>query len=137
MKPGFIEDTWMDEMEKKRYEYNVYDNRCPTRDLLTRLADKWVLLVLDKLEQGPTRFNTLRREIMGVTQKMLTQTLRKLERDGLVERNIYNTMPMTVEYRLTPLAATLIETISGITHWAESNMDAVAAAQATYDQAHR
>jgi DNA-binding HxlR family transcriptional regulator len=124
-------------MNTQLFEYNIYDSRCPTRDLLARLADKWVLLILDKLEQGPARFNSLRRDIMGITQKMLTQTLRRLERDGLVERTVFQSMPVTVEYKLTPLAATLIETVTVLAHWAESNMDAVAAAQVAYDQAGR
>ncbi|MCA1323743.1 winged helix-turn-helix transcriptional regulator [Herbaspirillum sp. alder98] len=122
-------------MNTPLFAYNIYDSRCPTRDLLARLADKWVLLVMDKLENGPMRFNTLRREIMGITQKMLTQTLRKLERDGLIERTVFQTMPVTVEYRLTALATTLIETVTVLAHWAESNMDAVAAAQTAYDSA--
>ena len=120
-------------MATRLFEYNIYDSRCPTRDLLARLADKWVLLVLDKLEQGPTRFNTLRRDIMGITQKMLAQTLKRLERDGLVERTVFQTKPITVEYKLTPLASTLIESVTVLAHWAESNMDAVSAAQTAYD----
>ncbi|MFJ3056691.1 winged helix-turn-helix transcriptional regulator [Herbaspirillum sp. NPDC087042] len=124
-------------MSTPLYEYDIYDSRCPTRDLLARLADKWVLLVLDRLDNGPTRFNTLRRDIMGITQKMLTQTLRKLERDGLVERTVFEGKPVTVEYKLTPLATTLIETVTVLAHWAESNMDAVAAAQEAFDRGGR
>lgn len=70
-------------MNKLQIPYDVYDDRCPTRDVLSRLADKWALLVLGCLEKEPQRFNNLRRQIRGITQKMLTQTLRKLERDGL------------------------------------------------------
>ena len=75
-------------MNKLQLPYDVYDDRCPTRDVLSRLADKWALLVLGCLEKEPQRFNSLRRHIRGITQKMLTQTLRKLERDGLVSRKI-------------------------------------------------
>lgn len=116
-----------------RYAYNVYEDQCPTRQVLERLADKWALLILDRLETGPQRFNALKREIKQITQKVLTQTLRKLERDGLVTRTVYATKPVTVEYALTALGATLTETVAALAHWAEQNMDAVAAAQAAYD----
>lgn len=115
--------------------YNVYEDRCPTRLVLDRLADKWALLILDRLQEGPVRFNHLRREIKGISQKVLSQTLKRLERDGLVSRSVFPTVPVTVEYRLTPLGQTLTETVSALAHWAESNMDAVLAAQAAYDGA--
>jgi DNA-binding HxlR family transcriptional regulator len=115
--------------------YNVYEDRCPTRLVLDRLADKWALLILDRLREGPVRFNHLRREIKGISQKVLSQTLKKLERDGLISRSVFPTVPVTVEYRLTPLGQTLTETVSALAHWAESNMDAVLAAQAAYDGA--
>ncbi|MCX5514878.1 transcriptional regulator [Kaistia algarum] len=115
--------------------YNVYEDRCPTRLVLDRLADKWALLILDRLREDAVRFNHLRREIKGISQKVLSQTLKKLERDGLVSRSVFPTVPVTVEYRLTPLGHTLTETVSALTHWAESNMDAVFAAQAAYDGA--
>mgnify|MGYP001458510809 CR=1 FL=1 len=118
-----------------RYAYNVYEDRCPTRMVLDRIADKWAVLVLDRLEDGPVRFNAIRREIKGISQKVLSQTLKKLERDGLVHRTVYPTVPVTVEYALTPLGRTLTETVSALAHWAEHNMDAVLAAQASYDAA--
>lgn len=113
--------------------YNVYEDRCPTRLVLDRLADKWALLILDRLDDAPVRFNGLRREIKGISQKVLSQTLKRLERDGLVSRSVFPTVPVTVEYALTPLGGTLTETVSALAHWAESNMDAVLAAQAAYD----
>ena len=116
-------------------DYDVYQDRCPTRLVLERLADKWALLILDRLENGPQRFNALKRDIKRVTQKVLTQTLRKLERDGLVSRTVHATAPVTVEYALTPLGHTLTETVSALTHWAELNMGAVLAAQSAYDSA--
>jgi DNA-binding HxlR family transcriptional regulator len=122
-------------MTTSRFAYDVYEDRCPTRLVLVRLADKWALLVLDRLETGPVRFNTLRRDIKRVTQKVLAQTLRKLERDGLISRRAFATVPMTVEYDLTPLGKTLTKTVSALAHWAEKNMDAVFAAQAAYDTA--
>ncbi|MBL1256564.1 helix-turn-helix transcriptional regulator [Methylocystis sp. Sn-Cys] len=115
--------------------YNVYEDRCPTRLLLDRLADKWALLILDRLQEGPVRFNRLRRDIKGISQKVLSQTLKKLERDGLVSRAVFATVPVTVEYSLTPLGRTLNETVSAFAHWAERNMDAVLAAQRAYDEA--
>lgn len=122
-------------MNNQQIPYDIYDDRCPTRDVLSRLADKWALLVLGCLERGPHRFNNLRRSIRGITQKMLTQTLRKLERDGLVSREIFPTIPVTVEYRLSPLGQTLTQTVSLLTLWVEDNMDAMSAAQSAYDQA--
>lgn len=115
------------------HAYDVYEERCPTRLVLDRLADKWALLILDRLETGPVRFNQLRRDIKGVSQKVLSQTLKKLERDGLVSRAVFATVPVTVEYALTPLGRTLTETVAALAHWAERNMDAVLAAQAAYD----
>lgn len=115
--------------------YDVFEALCPTRMVLDRLADKWSLLILDRLGDGPVRFNRLRRDIKGISQKMLAQTLRRLERDGLVSRTIFATVPVTVEYALTGLGRTLADTAAALTHWAERNMDAVLAAQAAYDAA--
>lgn len=117
------------------HAYDVYEDRCPTRLVLERLADKWALLVLDRLEDGPARFNMLRRDIQRITQKVLTQTLRRLERDGLVAREVFATTPVTVQYSLTPLGGTLTATVAALTHWAEHHMDAVLAAQAAFDTA--
>ncbi|MBX9841277.1 MAG: helix-turn-helix transcriptional regulator [Xanthobacteraceae bacterium] len=117
-----------------QHAYNVYEDRCPTRLLLDRLADKWALLILDRLEDGPVRFNHIRRDIKGISQKVLSQTLKKLERDGLVSRTIFPTVPVTVEYALTPLGRTLTKTVSALTHWAERNMEAVLSAQQAYDK---
>ena len=114
--------------------YDVFEDRCPTRLVLDRLADKWALLVLDRLRGGPVRFNGLRRDIKGISQKVLSQTLKNLERDGLVTRTVFATVPVTVEYALTPLGLTLTETVAALAHWAERNMDAVMEAQAAYDQ---
>ncbi len=113
--------------------YNVFDLNCPTRALLDRLADKWGLLILVRLERGVARFNQLRREVEGVSQKVLSQTLKKLERDGLITRRAYPTVPVTVEYALTDLGRTLCTTVAALTDWAERNMAHVRAAQAAYD----
>lgn len=117
------------------HAYDVFDDRCPTRMVLDRLADKWALLVLDRLQGGPIRFNHLRRDIRGLSQKILSQTLKRLERDGLVERTVHPTVPVSVDYALTQLGRTLTETVATFAHWAERNMDAVLAAQAAYDAA--
>lgn len=114
--------------------YDVYEDRCPTRMVLDRIADKWALLILDKLRLDPVRFNLLRREIKGISQKVLSQTLKKLERDGLISRQVFPTVPVTVEYSLTPLGRTLTETVAALAHWAEGNIDAVLAAQRAYDE---
>lgn len=116
-----------------QWAYDVYEERCPTRMLLDRIADKWAVLILARLRAGPVRFNQLRREISGISQKVLSQTLKKLERDGLITRTVFATVPVTVEYALTPLGETLNETVAALARWAEHNMDAVLAAQAAYD----
>ncbi|MDS7596532.1 helix-turn-helix domain-containing protein [Agrobacterium tumefaciens] len=118
-----------------QYLYDVYEDRCPTRLVLDRLADKWALLILDRLRGEALRFNILRREIKGISQKVLSQTLKKLERDGLIARQAFPTVPVTVEYSLTPLGKTLTETVAALAHWAEGNIEAVMEAQKAYDAA--
>lgn len=113
--------------------WNVYEAACPTRLVLNRIADKWTVLVVSSLEQGTKRFSTLQREIGGVSQKMLTQTLRGLERDGLVTRTIYPTVPPKVEYALTPLGLTLVGLVDAIRIWSETHIEAVMQAQTIYD----
>ena len=115
--------------------YDVFDDRCPTRLVLDHLADKWSLLLLDRLDDGPVRVTQRRRDIRGLSQKILSQTLKRLERDGLVERTVRPTVPVSVEYALTPLGRTLTDTVAAFAHWAERNMDAVLAAQSAYDAA--
>lgn len=112
---------------------DVYAAQCPTRSLLDRLADKWTVLVLTTLSDEPMRFNALRRRIEGVSQKMLSQTVRQLERDGLVDRAVEATVPVSVTYSITPLGATLVTALQSVIDWAETSMPAVAEAQARYD----
>jgi DNA-binding HxlR family transcriptional regulator len=114
--------------------YNVYDSKCPTRAVLDRIADKWTVLVLGLLEGGTRRFSDLQREIDGISQKMLTQTLRELERDGLVRRTVYPEVPPHVEYDLTELGRTLSEPIAAIRRWAEEHIREVILAQKNYDK---
>jgi DNA-binding HxlR family transcriptional regulator len=102
--------------------------------VLNRIADKWSLLVLDCLRNEPTRFNQLKKAIKGVSQKVLSQTLKKLERDGLINREVFPTVPVTVEYSLTALGATLTDAVAALSHWAESHMKEVQQAQLRYDK---
>ncbi|MEJ1156914.1 winged helix-turn-helix transcriptional regulator [Prosthecomicrobium sp. N25] len=113
--------------------YDVFQRACPTRLVLDRIADKWTLLILLRLEEEPRRFNALRREVDGISQKVLSQTLRALERDGLVQRRVYPTVPVSVEYAITPLGRTLTGTVDAIRRWAQDNIESVLAAQKRYD----
>ena len=107
---------------------------CPSRMILERIADKWTTLIMGILAQSEhRRFNELRRMIGGISQKMLTQTLRDLERDGLVKRTIFPEIPPRVEYELTPLGRTLCGPLSSLTQWAHDNMDEVKRAQQAFD----
>ena len=106
---------------------------CEVRQILDRIADKWSLLAIALLEGRTLRFNELRREIDGISQRMLTVTLRQLERDGLVTRTVYPVVPPRVEYALTPLGATLHSTIQALVTWTEAHQDEVAGARAAYD----
>lgn len=103
------------------------------REVLNRIGDKWSLLVVGALAEGPRRFNHLRRGIHGVSQRMLTLTLRLLERDGLVVRTVFPTVPPSVEYALTPLGRTLIEPVRVLSLWARQNREAMRAARALFD----
>ncbi len=116
-------------------EWNVYDENCPTRLVLDRIANKWTVLVIGVLMHGTKRFGELRREIGGISQKMLTQTLRGLERDGLVNRKVYPSVPPKVEYSLTPLGTTLVGLLEDIRIWSENNIQQVLKSQEKYDLA--
>ncbi|MGW5315905.1 winged helix-turn-helix transcriptional regulator [Nocardia thailandica] len=113
--------------------YNAYLAACPARGLLDRLGDKWVSLAIVALSEGPMRYAELDRRLAGVSQKMLTQTLRSLERDGMVTRTVTPSVPVRVEYALTPLGADLVPIMRTIKDWAERNMDRVLAARTAYD----
>jgi DNA-binding HxlR family transcriptional regulator len=112
---------------------NPYESDCPTRMILDRIGDKWAVLVLGLLDGEPQRFNQLRRSIEGLSQKMLSQTLKSLERDGLVHRRAFATVPVTVEYSITPLGRTLGATLEALRLWAETHIGDVLAAQKRYD----
>jgi DNA-binding HxlR family transcriptional regulator len=119
-----------------RQDWNCFAANCPTRLVLDRIADKWSVLVMSALTLEPLRFSQLMRRVEGISQKVLSQTLKRLERDGLVERTVYATVPVTVEYAMTPLGDTLARSVRVIVTWAESNMDAVLKAQKSYDATH-
>lgn len=106
-------------------KWNPYAALCPTRQLLDRMSDKWVVLVLSLLADGPKRFSVLKREIGGISQKMLSQTLRALEQDGLLTRRAFPTVPVTVEYELTALGQSLNVALAPMTAWAIANMTRV------------
>ena len=106
---------------------------CEVRQILDRVADKWSLLVVALLDQDTLRFSELRRQIDGISQRMLTVTLRQLERDGLVDRTVYPVVPPRVEYALTPLGASLHQTIQALVRWTEANQERIASARAEYD----
>ena len=104
------------------YKADVFNKDCPSQKVLDRVADRWSALLICKLGEGTKRNGELMRTIGGISQKMLTQTLRNLERDGLVLRTIFPTVPPKVEYALTPLGTTLIEPLTAICHWTESHL---------------
>jgi DNA-binding HxlR family transcriptional regulator len=104
--------------------------------LLSRIGDKWTVLVVATLGDGPRRFNELRREIPSVSQRMLTLTLRNLERDGIVDRTVTPSIPPRVDYELTRLGHSLLKPITGLTEWALENVEAIHKAQARFDLEH-
>lgn len=112
------------------------DDDCPLRDVLNRVGDKWSVLVVTGLQGGKLRFSDLRRSIEGISQRMLTHTLRQLERDGLIERTVYPSVPVRVEYELTALGLTLTEPLAALAQWAESYRGTIQISRAAYDKAH-
>jgi DNA-binding HxlR family transcriptional regulator len=119
--------------EEAAREHDAFLAACPARQLLDRISDKWVTLIVTALTDGPQRYSDLSRRIAGVSQKMLTQTLRSLERDGLITRSVTPSVPVRVDYELTPLGQTLLPLIASIKGWAETHMPEVAAARTQYD----
>lgn len=115
--------------------WNPYLSTCPTRQVLDCVADKWAVLILGLLRHGAQRFGQLRRGIEGVSQKMLTQTLRSLERDGIVHRQVFACSPPKVEYTLTPLGDSLASTLDLLRLWAEQHIEDVLRHRAGYDLA--
>jgi DNA-binding HxlR family transcriptional regulator len=112
---------------------NLFDPDCATRLVLDRIGDKWTVLVVLLLSDGPMRFSELRSHLGRVAPKVLTQTLRRMERDGLLTREIFAEVPPRVNYALTDLGQSLIEPIIVLGDWAEINVDRIVAAQEAYD----
>ncbi|MTI44214.1 transcriptional regulator [Roseibium hamelinense] len=106
---------------------------CPVRDVLDRIGDKWSVHVMLRLASKPEGFNSLLRSVSGISQRMLTVTLRSLERDGLASRSVFDTRPPTTEYRLTPIGSSLISHLAAIAQWAVSNADAVEKNRQAFD----
>lgn len=107
--------------------------KCPVRDVLDRIGDKWSVLILKNLEEGPRRFGVLRRMIGDISQRMLTQTLRDLQRDGLILRTVYPTVPPSVDYRLTRLGTSLMDPLEHLVQWSDRNHRKVHKARLSFD----
>jgi DNA-binding HxlR family transcriptional regulator len=113
---------------------SVYDRSCPAHVVIDHLADKWAVLIIGQLANGTMRFAELRRAVDGISQKMLTVTLRDLERDGLVNRKLYASVPPKVEYSLTSLGASLSDKAEELCRWAEANMEQILRARDRFDK---
>ncbi|BFU41786.1 winged helix-turn-helix transcriptional regulator [Krasilnikovia sp. MM14-A1004] len=112
---------------------DAYLRACPSRDVLEMIGSKWTVLIVPALREGPLRFGELRRRLDGITQKSLTHALRTLERDGLVTRTQYPTIPPRVEYALTDLGLRAVALLGGVRDWAEANLADVLDARAAFD----
>ncbi len=128
--PGYWENT---ANPSDPFQWDTRED-CEVRQILDRIADKWSLLVIALLDNRSMRFSELRREIDGVSQRMLTLTLRQLERDGIVKRTVHPVVPPRVDYELTPLGSSLHETIQALVTWTESHQTEIAAARHAYDE---
>jgi DNA-binding HxlR family transcriptional regulator len=118
-------------------KWNPYDRNCPTRVLLDRIGDRWTVLVIVHLGSGPKRYTEISKTLDGISQKVLTQTLRGLERDGLVTRTVRAQVPLRVDYELTNLGRDLRATVKQLTNWAEQHIEEVLAARDSYDATQR
>ncbi|MEW2166699.1 helix-turn-helix domain-containing protein [Streptomyces sp. NPDC007084] len=121
--------------QQARVEYDAFIKSCPTNQLLDRISDKWVSLIVSALAEarGAMRYSDLGRKIAGVSPKMLTQTLRSLERDGIVSRTVTPSVPVRVDYELTPLGVNLSLLLTAVKDWAEQHIEEVAEARERYD----
>ncbi len=120
--------------EQAKAAYDAYLASCPARRVLDRVSDKWVTLLLNALADGPRRYAELGRIVAGVSEKMLTQTLRALERDGLVTRTVTVSVPVRVDYALTDLGTSLLPVTRALKAWAEAHITEIDAARASYDR---
>lgn len=120
-------------MHVSALEYSPYAADCPSRQLLDRIGDRWTVLTIGSLVDGPRRYSAIAARVEGVSQKMLTQTLRALERDGLVTRTVFPEIPPHVEYELTDLGRSLRAVLVPLEDWATGNMDTVERSRDRYD----
>lgn len=135
---GTVSMTAREELARKFDEWRglaLDASRCPVRDVLDRVGDKWTTLILIALAGGPQRFGALNRATPDISKRMLTQTLRTLERDGLAARRVYPTKPPSVDYRLTPLGVAMMEPLAALIRWAEQSHPAIVAARRRFDEA--
>lgn len=121
--------------EQARIEYDAFIKECPTHQLLGRISEKWACLIVAALTPGPLRYSDLARKLAGVSPKMLTQTLRSLERDGLVSRTVTPSVPVRVDYELTGLGSSLAQMMTAVKNWAETHIEEVHEARDRYDAA--
>ncbi|MFG4518535.1 winged helix-turn-helix transcriptional regulator [Acinetobacter baumannii] len=115
-------------------KYNIFQQHCTARLFFEKIADKWVLLILNILEHETQHFNLLKKNIEGISPKVLSQKLKMLERDGFIERKIQDTSPIRVDYSLTPLGQNVAAMAYQLKEWAETNIEQVLAAQIIYDE---
>jgi DNA-binding HxlR family transcriptional regulator len=127
--------TWRTAAASARAAIAEDDEKCPVRGILDKIGDKWSMLIVLTLSAGPLRFNEVKRRIPDISQKMLTQTLRDLQRDGMVGREVFPTVPPAVEYRLTELGGSILEPFGHLIGWADRNHDAIAASRSQFDAA--
>ncbi|NIZ08645.1 helix-turn-helix domain-containing protein [Pseudooceanicola sp. HF7] len=125
-------------MEDQSHDYSScaaeqFSVDCPHRVLFGELSDKWSMMVLTVLANGPTRFNALKRRLEGISQKSLSQTLRKLERNGIITREVVDTAPVAVQYDLSPLGHSVLPPFRALYQWTKENLDQVEAARSSYD----
>jgi DNA-binding HxlR family transcriptional regulator len=119
----------------RNVDFSTLDfGNCPVRDVISQIGGKWSVLLLEALAQRPYRFGELRRMVADISQRMLTQTLRDLQRDGYIDREVFATKPPSVEYSMTDLGRSLYEPLTQLLNWAEANHEAVRAARAKFDQ---
>ena len=119
--------------EQDRIVYDAMMAACPTRQVMQTVGDKWTSLLVTALADGAQRHGQLRARVAGVSQKMLTQTLRELERDGLVTRTVTPTVPLRVDYELTPLGRTLVPILGAVKDWSETHIEQVLSAREAFD----
>ncbi|TCN39358.1 HxlR family transcriptional regulator [Kribbella orskensis] len=132
MEEGTSKEPSHSECTEDAFQWDTRED-CDVRQILDRIGDKWSLLVIALLDNRVLRFTELKKTIDGISQRMLTVTLRQLERDGLVRRTVHPVVPPRVDYELTPLGVTLHDTIQALVTWTEKHQNEIATARATYD----